>query len=77
MDGDGVYGPWTCPSGVSGCDAAILNAQPIAMLDCDDNDPHRYPGAPDPVGDGIDQNCDGGDGIVPAPAPAVTVPAPN
>jgi hypothetical protein len=30
--------------------------------DCDDADPARYPGAPDDVGDGIDQNCDGVDG---------------
>lgn len=30
--------------------------------DCDDFDSSRYPGAPDPCGDGIDQNCDGRDG---------------
>lgn len=30
--------------------------------DCNDFDSNRYPGAPDPCGDGIDQNCDGVDG---------------
>jgi len=29
--------------------------------DCDDNDPHRYPGAPEKCGDGVDQDCDGVD----------------
>ena len=72
-DGDGVYGPWVCPVGVSGCDAQSLNAQPIAQLDCDDHDPRRYPGAPDPEGDGIDQNCDGIDGLQ---APAAPPPSP-
>ncbi|MEQ1505714.1 MAG: putative metal-binding motif-containing protein, partial [Myxococcota bacterium] len=33
-----------------------------AALDCDDRDPTRYPGAPDPDGDGVDQDCDGVDG---------------
>ncbi|MDP7114384.1 MAG: MopE-related protein, partial [Myxococcota bacterium] len=31
--------------------------------DCDDNDPTRYPSAADSVGDGVDQNCDGLDGV--------------
>ncbi len=31
--------------------------------DCDGDDPTIYPGAPDRVGDGVDQNCDGADGV--------------
>ncbi len=31
--------------------------------DCDDGDRRRYPGAADRVGDRVDQNCDGTDGI--------------
>ncbi|TNE89778.1 MAG: hypothetical protein EP330_10235 [Deltaproteobacteria bacterium] len=30
--------------------------------DCDDGDASIYPGADDPMGDGIDQDCDGSDG---------------
>ncbi len=45
-----------------------------APADCDDHDPAVYPGAADPDGDGIDQNCDGVDGwrdpgVVAVPAP--------
>lgn len=36
---------------------------PRMSEDCDDNDPLRRPGFPDPEGDGIDQNCDGVDGL--------------
>ena len=34
-----------------------------ANADCNDNDATVYPGADDPEGDGIDQNCDGIDGV--------------
>lgn len=30
--------------------------------DCNDNDASVHPGAADPLGDGVDQNCDGADG---------------
>lgn len=44
--------------------------------DCDDNDPTRYPGAADLEGDGIDQNCDGVDGIADPPQVASPPPMP-
>jgi hypothetical protein len=38
----------------------------LCDLDCDDLDPTRYPGAPDPL-DGLDTDCDGTDGVGEAP----------
>lgn len=35
----------------------------IIHYDCDDSDPDINPFADDPFGDGIDQNCDGVDGV--------------
>lgn len=32
-----------------------------AAMDCADDDPGRYPGAPEVCGDGVDQDCDGRD----------------
>jgi len=42
---------------VEGCSATG------GVVDCDDNNSEIHPGAEDPADDGIDQNCDGVDGI--------------
>jgi arylsulfatase A-like enzyme len=42
--------------------------------DCDDSDPNTYPGGVDTPGDGVDQNCTGGDAR-PADAPGAAGPA--
>ncbi len=42
--------------------ACTSDGEPTAdPQDCDDEDPLVFPGAPDPAGDGIDQDCDGQD----------------
>ncbi len=40
--------------------------------DCDDTLPGRNPGAADSVGNGVDENCDGIDGVLPIASIAVT-----
>jgi hypothetical protein len=79
-DGDGVPGSYRCDRYYAGEDC---RPDPNVELDCDDADPQRYPGAADPDGDGIDQNCDGVDGwrdpatmaVDPAAPPPASPPA--
>lgn len=54
-DGDGYYP--ACYDDV--CDPAD------PYCDCNDADPRVHPDADDPGGDGVDQNCDGVDGVKP------------
>jgi hypothetical protein len=59
-DGDGF-----CPHGVDldsdGTCTAVDEAEPASApeQDCDDDNADRFPGNPEVVGDGIDQDCDG------------------
>lgn len=39
--------------------------EPGRLADCDDGDPLIRPGASDPCGDGVDQDCDGADTMCP------------
>jgi hypothetical protein len=61
-DGDadgGDGGACTPPDGDSdGHDAELCGGD-----DCDDANPAAYPGAADSVGDDVDQDCDGRDGV--------------
>jgi hypothetical protein len=42
-------------------DADGFVSHEMGGLDCDDNNPEIYPGAPEIINDGIDQDCDGHD----------------
>ncbi|TNE90019.1 MAG: hypothetical protein EP330_09330 [Deltaproteobacteria bacterium] len=63
--GLGAFGPG-CASAEYG---AVVTSEDLDLdgyetpLDCDDSDASVNPGADDPEGDGIDQNCDGVDGV--------------
>lgn len=59
LDGDGVAG--TAVPVEQGC------AEVPAVLDCDDADPARFPGAVDTPRDGVDSDCDGVDPTAPLP----------
>lgn len=68
--------------GLLDADAALDYADPSVdgdgdghTIDCDDTLPQVHPGAADPVGDGLDSNCDGVDGQAPPPSPP-TPPVP-
>ncbi len=59
VDGDGARNASTAFSLDLDCDdPGEALAGPI---DCADGDASRYPGAPEVVGDGVDQSCDGGE----------------
>jgi hypothetical protein len=63
-----------CPAGT----ADIDSDGSCTPADCDDNNAAVHPGIDDSAGDGIDQNCDGVDGLKPAAAatdPAAPPPA--
>lgn len=55
--------------GASGCPSGTSNRYDTDEdgsyddLDCAPTDPEVHPRATDPVGDGVDQGCDGSDGI--------------
>ena len=62
-----------------GFEAAPSGAAASPAYDCDDTSKDVHPGADDPVGDALDQNCDGMDGSATTPAPTATMatePAP-
>ena len=53
------------PVQVNNCDLDHDDAPSAACGggDCDDDNPAVGPSAPDPIGDGLDANCDGADGV--------------
>ena len=55
--------PGGCAGEVVATDDADGDGVTVADGDCDDAEPAVFPGADDSVGDGVDQNCDGADGV--------------
>lgn len=60
----------TCEDLPAGCEGAAPSVEDLdgdgmteAEGDCDDGDPSIFLGAPDAVGDGVDNDCDGLDGV--------------
>jgi hypothetical protein len=76
-DGDHAFGPWECaPYAPPSCAQQLPQMAAPPDVDCADDDPTRYPGAVDDLGDQIDQNCDGADGAAGDPA-HVVIPPPS
>jgi hypothetical protein len=68
--------PSTNDRDADGFEAAPPGAAPSPAYDCDDTSPAVHPGANDPTGDALDQNCDGMDGSATSPAaPTATMAA--
>ena len=47
----------------------------LPPVDCDDRNPGRHPGSTDVPGNGIDENCDGADALLPPGAPPARITA--
>ena len=71
-DGDGFGDAELAQEGCEQPDGTVANA-----ADCDDTDASVWPGAPEVVGDGLDQDCDGEDAQPPVHEDTGGVPAPS